>query len=107
MRYNRLIGLERAKALRKYGCSVVDLQTRRRGRSTALAFRALADAISRPGEWVTIQDHHPSILASRILFDRVQEIARKLELRLIEFKRAGLQIRFNLWGESEESNELS
>jgi hypothetical protein len=64
---------------------------RRRGKSTVQALTILAQAISNPGEWIEIRDHHGSGMAHRALQLLIAQSADRLGLEHIEF-------RSNPWG---------
>ena len=53
---------------------------RNTGRSTAIALRLIAEAISAPETWVNIMDHDSGMPADKFA-DTIVDIVRKLELR--------------------------
>jgi len=52
------------------------------GRSTALLFHTLADAVAHPGERISVVDHYASREASLILLDSIIAVAARLDLKL-------------------------
>ena len=59
---------------------------RRTGRSTALALRLISESIKRPGEWLSIKDHHDSRMADHHLRQMIQDIVLKLGLEGFTFR---------------------
>ena len=65
---------------------------RRRGITTALALRYLAEAIETPDEWIYAKDHVDLRNAHRNLFDLIHHIAQSLRLDM-EFDPRKLRLR--------------
>lgn len=55
------------------------------GRTTALALKLLAEAISKPHERLIIRDHEPTAVAAKHLRTRMQDIAERLGLEHMQF----------------------
>lgn len=78
-------------------------EQRRTGLSTAIALESLARAIRHPGKWFKTEDHfvdekfRPHRVANQILYDRIQQMARVLELRF-EFKLSNESFRSMHYG---------
>ena len=101
MKVNKLIGLEKTLDFIEKGCSF-DI-VRGTGRSTALALKIIGAAMSDPGDWYKIKDHHDTMCADRALLDTIQDIIDKLNFECFEFRVLPLSIRFNLFEEYERT----
>lgn len=70
---------------------------RRSGRSTIIAFRAIADAMATPRTWVRIQDHHGTREADKWLMRMTKDYLSRLGFTSFSFKGDhGEWIRFDL-----------
>lgn len=58
----------------------MDLQYRRKGQSTAIIFKTIADAMSNPGTPIWIRDHFRSYQADKLLYRRTQEVIHGMSL---------------------------
>jgi hypothetical protein len=57
------------------------------GKSTAIALETIANAIKQPFTPITIRDHFPSTQADEHLAHMIEQIVRRLELKMMTFKR--------------------
>lgn len=62
------------------------------GKSTARALELIATAIKNPGTYVGVLDHYGTTKSDQILFRRVQELVKKLELEHFQFHEGSLSI---------------
>ena len=67
--------------------TTVYLEKRRSGRSTAIALKAIAEAIDNPGEKVYLKDHFDQ--GNKFLLDIVKELISKMELESFQFYHNG------------------
>lgn len=75
--------------------------TRCTGKSTALGLRYLSEAISYPGRAIKIIDHADTYVGNICLYNQIQTMVEKLELKGILFDRANLTITFKLYVEEQ------
>lgn len=69
-------------------------ETRQTGRSTALALKALGEALQNPGYSIYIKDHHNTQHAHRELLNLCKQMAEKLNLKYIEFNLSNTSITY-------------
>ena len=67
---------------------------RRTGRSTALAFRYISEAIANPGKPIRIFDHHGTNEADRMLAGMIGDIIHKTGLKHLRIKQFPLTLKF-------------
>lgn len=67
---------------------------RRTGRSTALAFRYISEAIANPGKPIRIFDHHGTNEADKMLAQMIGEIIEKTGLEYLRIKQFPLTLKF-------------
>jgi hypothetical protein len=67
---------------------------RRTGRSTALAFRYISDAILHPGKPIRISDHHGTHEASKMLAKMIMQIIEQTGLQYLNINKATLTLTF-------------
>ena len=84
--------------LGKFGVVGEDRQT---GKSTGIALQCIGKALSSPGVSISIRDHYDTIQADRFLFDQVQLLCAKLELKFIIFNRSTLSIVYDIYTDVE------
>jgi hypothetical protein len=71
-----------------------DLKYRRTGKSTRLALRTLLEALESPGKAIPVKDHFGSRQTDKMLFESIQDMAKRLDLEYLEFNRSNLTVRF-------------
>ena len=67
---------------------------RRTGRSTALAFRIISDAILNPNMPIRIIDHHGTHQADRMLANMIMDVIEKTGLQYLTINGANLTLKF-------------
>ena len=67
---------------------------RRTGRSTAYAFRTIADAILHPGKPIRIIDHYGTPEANRMLARMIGHIIEQTGLKYMTIRTASLTLTF-------------
>jgi hypothetical protein len=86
---------QRRKMLDHYANNLVPVDWRRgTGRSTVLALRYVARALSEPGKVITIFDHYPTRAADRMLMDMCKDVCARMELEGFVFNAARVTITF-------------
>jgi hypothetical protein len=83
--------LHTAEFLTMFGKKNTD---RRTGRSTALAFRIISDAILNPNMPIRIIDHYGTHEANRMLANMVSDIIEKTGLQYLTINGANLTLKF-------------
>lgn len=97
-RYNKLIPQRCREA-----SPILD-ESRCSGRTTAIALRALAHAVSNPGTAISIRDHYPTSRADRYAAERVLGIANRLGLRYIKVDMNRLTVTSDIY--TDDINEV-
>jgi hypothetical protein len=65
--------------------------SRRTGRTTALALKAIAEAIENPWVWVPLKDHHNTILANESMSNIVRSMVHVMQLEHFVFRKGAIR----------------
>jgi hypothetical protein len=71
-------------------------ESRCTGRSTAIALRAIADAIKVPGMWIPVRDHIDTFANHRSLTVHALRLAARMDLKFFEGHPHDAGIRCNM-----------
>lgn len=71
-------------------------QTRRTGRSTAIALNTIADAMNKPFTWIQVKDHHDSVGADENLLALIMDIIDRIGLGHFYYKKDPMVEKFGV-----------
>lgn len=71
--------------------------SRQSGRSTAIAFHTIANAMMNPGLPTAIVDHHESAKANKLLMNTIVTMVRDLRLKGFTFDKKKLTVEYNIF----------
>jgi len=70
----------------------IDMLKRRTGRTTAIAFKTIGEAIANPGKSIAVEDHYNTQKSNRMLLEKIMGICAYTGISLI-YNRTRLTVK--------------